>query len=50
MSTNPGGKALNESYPKHAATPVGKPIGHIQEARLPSFTSSGQYESKNLLS
>jgi alpha-mannosidase len=43
------GDALNDSYPKRAAGPVGKPIPHIQEARLASFTSTGQYESQNLL-
>jgi alpha-mannosidase len=44
------GKELHKSYPLHAAAPVGKPIPHIQTDRLPSFTSTGQYESQNLLS
>src|ERR1700710_2448412 len=43
------GDVLNDRYPKRAAGPVGKPIPHIQEARLASFTSTGQYESQNLL-
>lgn len=43
------GDTLNDSYPKRAAGPVGKPIPHIQEARLANFTSIGQYESQNLL-
>ena len=37
------------TYPIRAAHPVGKQIHGIYRDRLGQFTSSGQYETKNLL-
>lgn len=48
-NSSKAGDALNDRYPIRAAGPVGKFIPHIQTARLPSFISTGQYESQNLL-
>ncbi|KAH8592200.1 glycoside hydrolase family 38 protein [Bisporella sp. PMI_857] len=44
-----GNDDLNDAYPRRAVGPVGKPIAHIQQSRLSSFISRGQYESQNLL-